>query len=259
VVLESMFVDEGLPDDPTDPRWDELEAVDFSLVGQVIAEPRQFTPAINLVSMKTMYNQDEIAFLIVWDDPTETIRAQPPGGKTGLPKQGEESLPQLLTDAIALEFPPEIHESGQRPHFLMGDQQTGAYLWYWRADVGSAQEMNSQGLQKMTRQNQERQQLSSMVQYNKGQWRLVIKRALKTPDEQDLSFEPGKFIPIAFFAWDGSNGDYSTKMSISSWYYLLLRPLRPVVLFVYPPLTVVIVIGLEFWVMKKIKRSRALS
>ena len=50
-------------------------------------------------------------------------------------------------------------------------------------------------------------------------------RPLKTDAvDQDLQFEEGRFIPIAFFAWDGSNSETGTRHAMTTWYWLLLQP-----------------------------------
>ena len=51
----------------------------------------------------------------------------------------------------------------------------------------------------------------------------MIHRSLRTEDKNDLQLEAGAFIPIAFAAWDGSNGETGTQCSVSTWYYLLLE------------------------------------
>ncbi len=41
---------------------------------------------------------------------------------------------------------------------------------------------------------------------------------------QDIQFEEGRFTPIAFAAWDGSNGEGGSKHTMTTWYWLLLKP-----------------------------------
>ena len=41
-------------------------------MGQVIVDPRNFNPSIDLVVVRAAYNDKEIAFHLTWDDPTES-------------------------------------------------------------------------------------------------------------------------------------------------------------------------------------------
>ena len=62
-----------------------------------------------------------------------------------------------------------------------------------------------------------------------------------------FSFARGAFIPVAFAAWDGSNGETGSRHTITTWYWLLLEPptgLRPYLV----AILVFFVIGAgEFW------------
>ena len=81
-------------------------------------------------------------------------------------------------------------------------------------------------------------------EYKDGQYRLWVKRALKTEDKKDLQIEPTVFVPIAFSAWDGANGDVDTKRVISSWYTFVLEPVPSSRRFIYPPLVALLSLGL---------------
>src|SRR2546430_15690273 len=100
-------------------------------MGQVIVDPRNFNPAIDLVSVRAVYNDKEIAFHLTWDDPTQS--AAGPASK-------------VYADAIALQFPPQITRGPERPYFLMGDGSDAVYLLRWEngKDV-SAETANGPG------------------------------------------------------------------------------------------------------------------
>jgi hypothetical protein len=40
----------------------------------------------------------------------------------------------------------------------------------------------------------------------------------------DISFDEGRFIPISFANWDGSNGEAGLKHTLTTWYWLILPP-----------------------------------
>ena len=85
-------MDGPLPASPDDPAWKKVATNYYPLVGQVIEEPRLFTPMIVGVEMQAVHNGKEIAFRVVWDDRTESK----PGGS------GES---ETFVDAMALQFP----------------------------------------------------------------------------------------------------------------------------------------------------------
>src|SRR2546422_10797578 len=62
----------AIPDDPNAELWKKLTPNNIPLMGQVIVDPRNFNPAIDLVSVRAAYNDKEIAFHLTWDDPTQS-------------------------------------------------------------------------------------------------------------------------------------------------------------------------------------------
>ena len=239
VVLKSQFISGELPDDPDDPRWKKVPGVSFPLVGQIIAEPRWFTPSIDMVSVKSLYNEKEIVFLLLWDDPTKSL--PDPRGKA-------------LGDAVVIQFPSQVPEAMERPYFLMGDPERSVNLWRWSTD-GGFQEVTASGLTAQAPQKAEQQEVTGKVTYQHGQYRLVLKRPLKTEDLEDLQFVTGRFIPIAFMAWDGSHGEAGGKMSLSSWYYLILEEPVPMVAYFYPPLATLLTAALGVLFVRRLRRS----
>jgi hypothetical protein len=86
---------------------------------------------------------------------------------------------------------------------------------------------------------------------------VILKRQLVTEDkEKDVQFTTGKYIPILFMVWDGHNGDAGRKMSISSWYHTILEPPIPTKAYIYPVFAALFVIGLQFWVVSKVKNGK---
>ena len=96
---------EAIPDDPNADFWKKLTGQYVALMGQVIVDPRNFNPAIDLVAVRAVYSDKEVAFHLTWDDPTES--------------KGDGK--QTFADAIELQFPPQPVAGTERPYFLMGD------------------------------------------------------------------------------------------------------------------------------------------
>lgn len=218
-----------------DAAWETLKASYFPLVGQVILEPRQFNPTIDSVNVKSFYNDNEVAFLFTWDDRTHTTASE------------DEETGKMLEDAVAIQFPVKVPQgpTAPKPYFLWGGRLP-VYLWYWKASAPEqVTELTAKGIS-----NAEVQAVQSDLQaegtYTDGQYNLWVKRALKTDDKKDLQLEPGVFVPIAFSAWDGANGDVEAKRVISSWYTFVLEPVPSSRRFIYPPLVALLSVGALF-------------
>lgn len=232
--LRSQYIGGELPA-LGDAAWETLKASYFPLVGQVILEPRQFNPTIDAVNVKSFYNDNEVAFLFTWDDRTHTTASE------------DEETGKMLEDAVAIQFPVKVPQgpTAPKPYFLWGGRLP-VYLWYWKASAPEqVTELTAKGIS-----NAEVQAVQSDIQaegtYTDGQYNLWVKRALKTDDKKDLQLEPGVFVPIAFSAWDGANGDVEAKRVISSWYTFVLEPVPSSRRFIYPPLVALLSVGALF-------------
>ena len=229
-----------------DAAWDESEFSYFPLVGQVVIEPRQFNPSIDSVMAKSFYNDSEIVFLFRWDDRTKS------------PPTLDEETGETLEDALAVQFPVKIPKgpTDPKPYFLWGDRRP-VYLWHWKAsEPDKTTEMNAKGIDKAGVQSSQGQ-IQTEGGYDNGRYTLWVKRALTTDDKNDLQFEPGVFIPIAFSAWDGSNGDVKTKRAVSTWYTFVLQPVPSTKRFIYPPIVALISVGLLFGLRSAVQKKDA--
>lgn len=242
-VLTAKAIDGGLPSSPDDPRWNEAEAFSYPLVGQVIAEPRWFTPSIDSVTVKALHNGEDIAFLLMWDDPTDSA-----------PEAGA----GVFSDALALQFPAQVPTSLEKPYFIMGDARHSVNLWRWQAHPAAVEELNGTGPGKLELQPVPRQNAVGQARYDQGQWQLVLKRPLVTADKDgDIQFETGRFIPVAFLAWDGSAGEQEAQGSLSSWYFLLLEKPTALGAYAYVPISMLLVVGFELWLVRTVRRREA--
>lgn len=245
-VLRSQYREGTLPG-MDDEAWNEIqEASYFPLVGQIVIDPRQFNPSIDSVMAKSFYNDNEIAFLFTWDDRTKTL------SKT------DDETGETVEDAFAIQFPVKISEgpTDPKPYFIYGDRRP-VYLWSWKvAEPSKVTEMNAKGINTTTVQS-DQSPIEAEGVYKDGQYQLWVKRSLTTEDKRnDVQFTPGVFIPIAFSAWDGANGDVKTKRAISTWYTFVLDPVPSNRRFVYPPLIALISVGLLFGLKSSVRRRQ---
>ena len=217
-------VEGAIPDDPNADFWKKAAPANVPLMGQVIVDPRNFNPSIDLMAVRAVYNGSEIAFHLTWDDPTRSV-ADP--GKN------------VFADAVSLQFPPRLGAETERPYFLMGDSGNPVYLLGWEAGKGVT-EANASGPDKVT--PIAGSEATGRIVYQDGQYRLVMKRPLASKDPNRPSFEPARFTPIAFHARDGGAGETGPKMSLTSWYYLRLEEPQSNRRFVVPPLVTLVTV-----------------
>ena len=83
----------------------------------------------------------------------------------------------------------------------------------------------------------------------------MLRRSLTTRDTANrLQFPIGEAIPIALFAWDGSNAEEGARGAISSWYYIYLERPTPATVYAAPILATVLTAGLGVLVVARAQR-----
>ncbi len=229
-------VSDAIPDDPNADYWKKVAPGNIPLMGQVIVDPRNFNPAIDLVSIRAVYNDKEIAFHLTWDDATQSA---------------DEPAKKLYADAISLQFSPQRTSGPERPYFLMGDGSDAVYLLRWENGKGVS-EATANGPTKIA--PLAGAEATGKAVYINGQYRVVIKRPLGSKDAASPAFSPAVFMPVAFQAWDGGAGETGTKMSLTSWYYLRLEEPQSNRRFVIPPVVAILALAVMLLVVRVANR-----
>ena len=201
----------------------------FLLVPQIIADERLFTPSNDTISARVTYDDETLAILLEWDDRTQSIPGDTDAEAIADPNMGE--------DSVAVQFPVAIPGGVEKPYFGMGDASNPVNIWRWSSgtteEPESAVLMNARGFADIVPREAAAAGLQATGTYTNGTWRVVITRPLTPVDvEADIGFEEGRFIPIAFAAWDGSNAERGSRHTLTTWYWLLLEPpgsARPII------------------------------
>ncbi|MBT4519424.1 MAG: c-type cytochrome [Halieaceae bacterium] len=269
-VLMALPVEGDLPDDPLDERWMLAQPTDFRLTGQVVGAPRWQNPSIEMVTVKAMFNGDELVFQLVWDDAFKDAThdesqeldfqeiSQVGAYNSYVPAFGD--LPRQLEtfrDSIALQFPVKEVVGTKKPHFFRGSSSGAVNLWVWKSDAAeqgerAVDEMVARGWKQNPKlQAEEEHQVESGAVWDKGRWHVLMKRSLITEDSNDVQFKQGKFIPISLNAWDGSNGEHGLVMSLSTWYYLVMEAPTPISAYVFALLAAIVTGWLGLLLVKK--------
>ncbi|MCP5038662.1 MAG: c-type cytochrome [Rhodobacteraceae bacterium] len=219
-VVQGTRAEGALPTTPDDEIWASLKSSTFMMVPQIVGGERFFTTANDTITVRALYDDAKVAIHLEWDDRTKSI----PGDA----KAASIADAELYEDAVAIQLPREIPTGMEKPYFLMGDGTDPVNLWRWSS--GSTDKPESAGIvDAMGIEDQQPRGDSGDFQatgsFLNGTWRVVMTRSLRTSaPETDLQFEEGRFVPISFFAWDGSNSETGTGHSMTTWYWLQLKP-----------------------------------
>lgn len=220
-VIKANRVEGEVPTDPNDPRWDESELSTFLFVPQIFAEKRVFTIANDTITASAFYNEQNISMLLQWDDRTNSKPGDPNSDKIA------DKVP--YPDQVRVQLPVTIPKGTEKPYFIAGGEGNPVNLWQWTSPSMNTPEvaklMNATGFANIEERDANASGLSMTSAYANGTWRVVMTRPLVTENvESDLQFEEGRFIPIAFSNWDGSNSEAGSHHGLSTWYWLLLKP-----------------------------------
>jgi len=227
-LIAARRVDGALPASAGDPAWRQASPVTLRLAPDVIHEPRLFTPLNDAVTVRVLYNAEDIAFLLEIDDRTDSR----PGLKYSEEIQ-DENL-KLYPDAVAIELPRASSYVAapvvEKPLFRHGDAAHPTAIWYWNAGgvkPGTAARtvvFDATGPERKLVPRADTSGVEVAGKWSQGRWRVVMRRARKPKAKGDIGFADGQFIPIAFADWDGSNGEKGAKHTFTAWYWLLLPP-----------------------------------
>lgn len=226
-VIQGKKLQGSLPESIEDAAWNSAPVTSMRLVPNLIKEQRLFTPLNDLISVKVLYNEDEIAFLMQVNDRTESL----PGHEYSMSIQDEELT--LHSDALAMQFPREgAYTSApmvEKPLYRHGDARHNTSIWYWNAGSIEPKQpaqmmlLKGSGPDNKPEPMLDYKAISAQGEWQEGRWQIIMKRK-RAGSDGEISFNEGEFIPVSFANWDGSNGETGSKHTLSTWYWLLLPP-----------------------------------
>ncbi len=247
-----------LPAGPDDSAWATVEPAYVPLVGQIVVRPRWFAPAVNVVWVQALHDGQALALRITWHDRS---RSPDPGWDEWLgrmrdatsdgdaPVAGEQG-----PDRLHVQFPVRRSEDLERPYFLGGSSRQPVSLWRWSSDGDKLEEGTSTGLDRFTAAATGN--ASHAARYDRGEWALQVTRPLVPADSAAaIPFMPGRAIPIAFFAADGSNGEDDVRGAVSAWYAVYLDVPAPPRVYVAPVVAALLTAGLGLAVVRRAQKT----
>lgn len=232
--IEAGQIDAELPVDPADSIWDQAQKFYFPLAGQIMMEPRWYTPSVTAVFVQALYNEREIALRLTWNDRTESRESDRPA------------------DGAAVQFPATLPGGLEKPYFFMGDARHPVNRWQWEAAGDSVEELTATGLGNEA--PQANQSLAGRAVFQDGQWQVVFKRPLNTEDADDIAFEHGTFIPVAFTIWDGYYDESGGRAALSAWYSLYLKESASPTAYLWIPVAMLAAVAVEWGIFQVARR-----
>ena len=225
-VVAAVHIGGAIPDSHEDPAWERVSPVVVPLAGQIVAEPplRWWIPSAGTAWVRALWNDEEVAFLIEWNDAT---------GPDDPYSMADSALIQLA----ALD--------DTKPYFLFGDTNDPVDVWHW-ASGGGVEEWTATGAERIEARPA---RLQVSASWSEGRWQTIFKRSLAG------KLAPGKFVPILFSLSDGANAERGNVRALSTWLYATLAPppsMRPWLLALAWALGTVLV---ELWVLARLRSS----
>lgn len=225
-VIQGVEVMGELPTDVADQAWSAAPATTLRMMPNVIAGERLFKPLNDAVSAQVLFNKDEVAFLLTVGDRTYSR----PGDADAQHMQDDKL--ELHADAFAVQFPKQdafsVTPAVEKPLLGHGDSTHATTIWYWNAGsvkphvAPYAKVLDADGPGKKMRPRTGDSGLTASGRWDNGRWRVMMKQRRSGGNSGDVSFARGRFIPLSFAHWDGSNGEIGSKHELTSWYWLLL-------------------------------------
>ena len=198
---------------PASPQWKRVRAEVISLEGTPVQlQPSRYirakwsdrpTGTVRALTIRPAHNGRQLFFHLQWRDET------PNRG------YGDRGFP----DAAGILFP----LNGDAPLQTMGSPEAPVNAWYWRADDSMPHNIVATGLGTVVETNGGR--LHGQALWEKGQWRVVIGRSLRSTRLQgSVRFRAGQPTKVAFAVWEGSQGERGGIKSFSNgWQELTLE------------------------------------
>ena len=279
-VVSSGVVEGEIPADPENELWTKRGRRYVAMGGQITHKPRNFVNRIDDIWVKSLYNDQQVAFMFQWDDRTKSVaEGKLPWAPTSVnvevkeqdPKTGEEGSIAarqnnytVYNDAIAMETAIKWKDlpSPIKPRYLFGsNEQFPMDIVKWEAD-GSLRAFKGTGWDKDFEERYDYEENIKILfsEWKNGRWTVIVQRPMGNKKDQDYDadtfFEMGQYIPTVFFAWDGHNGDAGRKMAVSAFYYTFLEPPTPQEAYIYPIVIAAGVVLLEGWVLTRRSNRR---
>lgn len=249
-----------VPVDPFDRVWREAKETEVPLAGQSVTTLMQLKPTVKSVKVRSINDGKSIAFLLVWEDPTEDrfqlIGQFPDAVAVQIPYMPSSDVPVTMGDkgkrVLILHWSAARQENIDRGYADVSNIYPNAvYDWYphsmsphkYPEDWANQYALSYIGGEKVFRKNTLKTPVREIVAegfgsstwkdvqgaegkgvYKNGKWYVVIKRNFVEENTSNPNWGPGQETYITFAVWDGSAGDVGARKALSySWIKLKIE------------------------------------
>lgn len=258
--LVSSYIKGEVPLDPFNAAWKNAKSITVNLAGQGVVAPMELNPSVTTLTVKSINNGKDIAFLLIWTDKTkDDIHAVnkfsdavaieiPYKPTTDTPiTMGSKEYPVLLLKWSAskqrniekgyADLPViepnslvEWYPGAKEPYNYPADWDTkyatdyiGGEKVYLRNNLQtSVMEFDAYGYSTATWKNT--QEAKGYGTYKDGKWYVVIKRPFKESTSANPEWKPGSNTLVTFAVWDGSHGERGGRKALNySWINLKIE------------------------------------
>ncbi len=264
-LIKAVRIDGHLPEGPEDPLWKKAAYASFALFPQMVMKERHFTPTLDSVSVKALYNEREVAVLLEWDDRTKSVPGEREAEKL--------ASGTLYRDGAAIQFPLGAVSGGRRPSIAMGTAGEPVLIWLWQGPgaegTEKAQVLRAAGPKSVSLAaggavsaeggREASKGLGASGTYKDGTWRVVMKGPLlsSSPAAKGAGaggvMKGGGLVPVAVALWDGSNGERGSRHELTAWLWLDMRKEGGSAL-TWPFVVFIVVAAVELFLMGAMRR-----
>lgn len=234
MAVRSYMVQGDLPNAADDAAWQKVPPITIPLSGQVITRPVWPEPTVRALTVRSIHNGTDIAFLLEWQDNTKNDRL----------------TPGTFRDGVAIGLP-----LGDAPAFFcMGQLDHYINIWHWKADwqsdidrraartsekkeggvrtfeviprrASSVEDLIGGGFSTLTTKEKQGR-VQGQAFWKDGLWHVVMRRPLQSDEqENEAKLVPGRVQAISFSVWNGENKERNGQKAVAPWFYLRLDPM----------------------------------
>ena len=233
MMIRARLVEGELPTGPEDAAWAKVAPMTLPLSGQVITRPVWPEPTARALTVRSLHNGTEIAFLLEWQDNTKNDRL----------------TPGTFRDGVAIGLP-----LGDAPAFFcMGQLDHYINIWHWKADwqsdidrraaktsekakdgvrtfeviprrVSSVEDLIGGGFSTLTTKEKQGR-VQGKASWKDGVWHVVMRRPLVSEEqENEAKLIPGRVQTVSFAVWNGENKERNGQKAVAPWFQLVIDP-----------------------------------
>ncbi len=233
MTIRSFLIQGEVPKAADDTVWQTASSITIPLSGQVITRPVWPEPTVRALTVRSVHNGTDIAFLLEWEDNTKNDRL----------------TPGTFRDGVAIGFP-----LGDAPAFFcMGQLDHYINIWHWKADwqsdidrraarapekkeggvrtfeviprrASSVEDLLGGGFSTLTTKDKQGR-VQGQAFWRDGVWHVMMRRPLLSEEqENEATLVPGRIQTVSFSVWNGENKERNGQKAVAPWFQLRIDP-----------------------------------